>query len=372
MDNNKLPGKIRVGIIGAGNWANYGHIPSLMLLPEYEITAVQSRRKEAAMAAVRKFGIKHVADTVEELVNHPEVDLVLVLTTAPQHQEGVRAAIAAGKDVYSEWPFTTSTKIAVELLGLANKAGVRHIMGLQRRFAPANRYLHDLIKNGYIGKLRSVRLHVSMNYFQAIRSAALKWTVPAENFSDVIAIYGGHFLDALFSVIGKPKVISTFLVNQFKEVTIAGTNERLETATNDQLALTGLLDGDAVFSVHIEGGKRNGSGVQLDITGDEGDLRVTNVSAFGGVGQHYIIEGSQGNDAPLELMEAAAAYNWIPENNLASGVTELTNLYAAYVRDVKEGTHVATTFEDGLWMHRFFDMMNESAQTGRTVNVDHV
>jgi hypothetical protein len=38
-----------------------------------------------------------------------------------------------------------------------------------------------------------------------------------------------------------------------------------------------------LFSIHIEGGKLSGSGVQIDITGDAGDLKITNTSAFGGV-----------------------------------------------------------------------------------------
>ncbi len=56
--------------------------------------------------AAGTFGIRHVAGSIEELVRHPDVDIVLVLTTGPQHEEAVRAAIAAGKTVYCEWPLT--------------------------------------------------------------------------------------------------------------------------------------------------------------------------------------------------------------------------------------------------------------------------
>jgi hypothetical protein len=45
-----------------------------------------------------------------------------------------------------------------------------------------------------------------------------------------------------------------------------------------------------VFAVHIEGGKHHGTGVQIDITGDDGDLQITNTSAFGGVGEGSWIE----------------------------------------------------------------------------------
>jgi predicted dehydrogenase len=196
---------IRVGLIGVGNWARHGHIRVLQLLPEYEVVAATSRTRTSAEAAAAQYGIRHVVDSIEELVRHPEVDLVVVLTTAPQHEEGVPAAIAAGKDVYCEWPLTTSTAKAEEFLSLARKAKVRHVAGLQRRLAPFNLYVRDLLSTGYIGKLRSVRIHVSMNYFQGTRGNALRWTIPPENFSSVVAIYAGHFLDMLFAAVGYPE-----------------------------------------------------------------------------------------------------------------------------------------------------------------------
>jgi predicted dehydrogenase len=369
IDGKNPSGKIRVGIIGAGNWANYGHIPSMNLLPDYEVVAIQSRRKDAAEVTAAKFGIKSVVESVDELVNNPEVDMVAVLTTAPQHEEGIKAAIAAGKDVFSEWPFTTSTQKAEELFALAKKAGVKHVIGLQRRLSPTNRYVADLIKDGYVGKLRSVRLHVSMNYLQAIRSKSLRWTAPSDDFSHTIAIYAGHFLDALFETVGYPISFSSELVNQFPEVTIAETGEKILTTAPDQLVLSGRLAGNAVISVQIEGGKRNNSGVQLDITGDEGDLKITNVSAFGGVGEDYVIEGAHGDNIPLKVLTIPESYYWVKQPGMGSGALELTNLYYAFAGDAKNGTHNAPTFEDAVKMHKFFDLMNESSAKGIRVNL---
>ena len=116
-------------------------------------------RADAARAAATEYGIKHVVDSLDALVRHPEVDLVLVLNTAPQHADTVRAAIAAGKDVYCEWPLTPSVETSKELVRLADAAGVRTVVGLQRRLAPHNRYLGDLLKQGFVGRLRSVRAH---------------------------------------------------------------------------------------------------------------------------------------------------------------------------------------------------------------------
>ena len=177
--NTQSSRKIGVGIIGVGNWGHYGHIPVLRLLPNYEIVAVASRRKEYGGQLAKEFGIPHVFREPAELIGHPNVNLVLVLPPAPQHAALVRAAIAAGKDVYCEWPLTTTVADTEDLLDRAEKAGVRHAVGLQRRMGPSARYLRGLLAEGYVGQIRCVRMHVSMNYFQAHRPRDLAWTVPA-------------------------------------------------------------------------------------------------------------------------------------------------------------------------------------------------
>jgi predicted dehydrogenase len=369
MTNQANSTPTRVGLIGAGNWAHHGHLPVLSLLPEYEIVAIQSRRREVAEAAAQRFNIPHVLDTAEQVASHPDVDLVIVLTTAPQHAAGIRSAILAGKDVYSEWPLSTGTALSQNLVDLANNHGRRHIVGLQRRLSATNRYVKDLIAKGYLGKLRSVRMHVSMNYFQASLPQALSWTVPPENFSSMMAIYAGHFLDALFAVVGPPADLSALTVNQFSEITIIETGEKIPTTNPDEVVVTGKLRDGGIFTAHLEGGKRNGSGVQIDITGDEGDLRITNASAFGGVGEDYLIEGAHGDNFPLQVLAVPESYTWLPASPLPSAVLELGNLYAAYARDISAGTHLAPTFDDAISLHKIIDLIERSSATGMRVDV---
>lgn len=365
MDTALTP--IRVGLVGVGNWALHGHVRVLSLLPQYEIAAIYSQRHDAAKAAAKQFGIRHVVESLDALVNHPEVDLVVVLTTAPQHEQGVRAAIAAGKDVYCEWPLTTLTPTSEELTQLAKQAGVRHIVGLQRRHAPHNRYLRDLLERGYVGKVRSVRMHVSINDFQALRPDALRWTVPVENFSSVIAIYAGHFLDMLFTATGWPVSISGWVVSQFDKVRILETGEIFDSTAPDQMVLTGQLADGGLLSIHVEGGKRSGAGVQIDITGHEGDLRITNTAAFGAVGDDYVIEGAHDDSAPLQILPIPDRYLRLPPADLPSAVLELGELYYAHALDVERDTQTVATFEDAVRLHTLLDAALTASQTGRRV-----
>jgi predicted dehydrogenase len=357
--------KIRVGIVGAGTWAEYGHIPSLALLPEFELTAVYSRSVDKAQALAARHGIDYPVTSLQALVEHPEVDLVLVLNQAPQHEAAIRAAIAAGKDVYSEWPLTTSTAVSAEL---AEEAGVRHIVGLQRRLSPSYRYLSDLLAEGYIGALRSVRMHVSFDAFGARRMGYLAYTVPTENFSDLLPIFGGHFLDILFRHFGFPRTLSALTVNQIQQVTITDTGETLPRTNPDQVLVNGTLANGAVLTVQLEADKRNNPGVQIDLTGTEGDLRITNATSFGP--SVNLIEGARGDAQPLQALPVPAQYDWLPAHDLGGSVAELAHLYAAYARDVHDGTQLAPTFLDAVRMHAVIDAIIASDCSGSRVDLD--
>jgi predicted dehydrogenase len=361
-------GKIRVGVIGLGHWSEYGHLPSLKLLPDYELTAVYSRSPEKAAALVERHGFKYAATSLQELVSHPEVDLVLVLTPAFQHEEGIRAAIKAGKDVYCEWPLTPSTALSNELLALADKAGVRTIVGLQRRLNPGYRHVRDLLEQGEIGEIRSVRLHVSVEYFQRERPASLYYTIPEENFSSLLSIYGGHFLDALFTtMVGYPQSLSALTVNQFQEVTLVETGETLPHTSADQVVLAGTFANGAVLTVHLEAGKRNNFGVQIDITGSKGDLKISNNTSFGDT--YNRIEIARGDAQPLTEVTIPVEYEWVPQGKIGASVVELANLYAAHARDVKTGSTLAPTFADAIRMHELIEQIMESNRSGKRVQL---
>ncbi len=359
--------KIRVGIVGAGTWAEYGHIPSLALLPAFELTAVYSRSADKARDVAARHGIAYPVTSLEALVTHAEVDLVLVLNQAPQHEAAIRAAIAAGKDVYSEWPLTTSTAVSAELVALADQAGVRHVVGLQRRLAPSYRYMADLLADGYIGDLRSVRMHVSVDAFGARRMGYLAYTVPPENFSDLLPIFGGHFLDILFKHFGFPRTMSALTANQIKDVTIIDTGATLPHTNPDQVLIHGTFANGAVLTVQLEAGKRNNAGVQIDLTGTDGDLRITNATSFGP--SDNVLAGARGDGQPLQVLPVPPAYHWLPGAALTGSVAELAHLYAAYARDVADGTQLAPTFADAVKMHEVIDHIIAADRTGARVTL---
>ena len=151
--------KIRVGIIGANpdrGWAMQAHIPALKSLSDdFEITALSTSRSVSAAAAGKLFGVPLAFDNHHELVNSAAVDVVAITVKVPYHFELAADALTAGKAVYCEWPLGNGLEEAERLAALAEKKGVLAVVGLQARSAPSVAYVHDLIKQGYVGDVLS-------------------------------------------------------------------------------------------------------------------------------------------------------------------------------------------------------------------------
>jgi predicted dehydrogenase len=90
--------KLRVGIIGANvrhGWGGDAHIPALSALPEFQITAVCTSRKETADETAKHFGISHAFAHPYKMVQHPDVDLVSICVRVPFHNQLGMAALNA-------------------------------------------------------------------------------------------------------------------------------------------------------------------------------------------------------------------------------------------------------------------------------------
>src|SRR5437764_11066592 len=153
--------KLGVGLIGVSpsrGWAATAHIPALRALPNYEIRALSAHSEESAQAAGEVFGVSAVFSDHEQLVTQPNIDVVAVTVKAPQHRKLVSAALAAGKAVYCEWPLGRDLDDARAMAALAADQGVRTIVGLQARQAPAIEFVQQLLRDGYVGEVLSTTM----------------------------------------------------------------------------------------------------------------------------------------------------------------------------------------------------------------------
>jgi predicted dehydrogenase len=357
--------KIRVGIIGANpdrGWAAQAHIPALRSLPDdFEITALSTSRRESADAASKRFGVPLAFDNHEDLVRSPEVDVVAITVKVPHHFELATAALGAGKAVYCEWPLGNGLKEAERLAALATKKGVLAVAGLQARAAPAVAYVRDLISQGYVGEVLSTTLIGSgMGWGPTVEPFNV-YINDKKNGATMLSIALGHAADALCHCLGEVRELSATMTVRRKSFTIAKTDESKPMAAEDQVAVTGLLESGAAFSIHYRGGVSRGTNLLWEINGTEGDLQLTSA---GGQAQIFemTVHGGKGAQSSLEVLPVPAQYRWSP---LQGPGTNVAQAYARFARDYREGTHLCPTFDDAVTRHRMLDAIERAATTGQ-------
>ena len=161
-----MPDPTRVGIVGAtvtlggSGWGANAHVPALRALPNYQLRAVCTAHEATAAASAARFGAELAFHGIDDLVAHPDIDLVVVSVRVPGHHELVMEALRAGKPVFYEWPLGATLEEAEEMANLARERDLPTAVGLQARSDPSVRYARDLIAQGYVGEVLIANLSV--------------------------------------------------------------------------------------------------------------------------------------------------------------------------------------------------------------------
>jgi predicted dehydrogenase len=116
-------GPVGVGLIGAGT-ISAEYLTHLTSFPDVQVHIVGDLFPEAAAARAAEFGVP-ASGTAEDVLAHPDVEIVVNLTIPTAHAEVSRRIVAAGKHVWTEKPITTDPADATALLEAAREAGVR-------------------------------------------------------------------------------------------------------------------------------------------------------------------------------------------------------------------------------------------------------
>ena len=141
--------KIKLGIIGAGNFASTTILPILKeLKKECEVIGVASSGGLSAEVLSRNFKIKNKYSTESEIFDADEIDAVFVLTQHHNHAELVIKAVDAGKAVYVEKPLAleVASLTAIEE-AMYNAENPRIFLGFNRRFAEATQFIKSKLNN---------------------------------------------------------------------------------------------------------------------------------------------------------------------------------------------------------------------------------
>ena len=143
--------RVRVAMIGVGNISGIYLKNITQTFRELELIGVCDLVRERAEKAAAEYGVPKIYDTMHDAFADPEVQIVLNLTRPYEHFEVSRAALLAGKHVYSEKPLGAELAEGTELRRLAEEKGLM-LGGAPDTFLGAGiQTCRRLIDDGFIG-----------------------------------------------------------------------------------------------------------------------------------------------------------------------------------------------------------------------------
>ena len=362
--------KIRVGIVGAtvtpggSGWGANAHVPALQALPEYELKAVCTAHADTAKASAEKFGAQLAFHDMQEMVAHPEVDLVAVVVRVPQHNELVMAALEANKSVCCEWPLGANLIDAQGMAERAEAAELATLVGLQAQSDPAVMYARDLIANDEIGEVVTVNLSVMVGSIPE-RGDGRIWQGIRANGANPMTIPGGHSIDALCYLLGEFAEVSARVTTRIDMWKHAVTGADFPVDAPDTVTATGVLKSGVEVAYQVASVPFNASGTRMEIYGRKGTLVLTSKSVNIGPSQLHL---ATGNDKLAEI-SPPQSYQLIPADMAAGPGRNVAQAYARFADGMRTGNTAAPSFNDAVVRHALIDAMERSHVQGQVIKL---
>ncbi len=271
---------VGVGIVGAGFISTIYLENMTSRFDNLRVVGLADLMMDRAREQAARFGVE--AMTVDELLDHPDIEIVVNLTIPAAHAEVGLRAIEAGKSIYSEKPLATTPADARELLTRAKARGVRVGAAPDTFLGGGLQTVRALLDEGAIGRPVAVtgmmltagheRWHPNPDFYYQPGGGPL-WDM------------GPYYLTALLALLGPVERVAATASTSFPTRTIqsgprAGEAVPVDTPTHI-LTLLDFASGSrgnltTSFDVH------DTSGSTLVLYGSEGTLRLPDPNTFGG------------------------------------------------------------------------------------------
>jgi predicted dehydrogenase/threonine dehydrogenase-like Zn-dependent dehydrogenase len=203
LSSFKPTGPVKLGVLGAGLFANSVLLPSIKKAGDIELVGIASSGGLHARHSGKKFGFQYATSDNDEIINDPNINTVAILTRHDAHADLVVKALSAGKHVFVEKPLAINgaqlSTISEQLLKTDN---CLLTTGFNRRFAPLAQSLSSFFS------ARSEPIHIHYRVNAGIISLN-HWTQDPEIGGGRIIGEGCHFIDFITFLVGAAPVSVT-------------------------------------------------------------------------------------------------------------------------------------------------------------------
>jgi predicted dehydrogenase len=194
---------ISTAVISYGISSKTFHIPFITTHGGYSLDMILER---SGNTCKEKFPHVKVAKTIEEVLNDPSIELVVITSPNTTHFPYAKAALEAGKHVVVEKPFTNTSAEALALIELSKKTGKICSVFHNRRYVADFLTMKKILEDGLLGEPREFFAHYD-RYRPEPRTYGL-WREHELPGSGVFYDLGPHLIDQALVLFGKPNFIT--------------------------------------------------------------------------------------------------------------------------------------------------------------------
>lgn len=323
----------------------------------------------------------------KNLVIRPDIDIVDITAPSNFHKEVAIAAAKEGKHVFSEKPLALNVKDAREMLEAVQKAGVKHQIGFNYRFAPAIQLAKKMIDEGKLGEL----YHFRGKYLQDFiidPNFPLVWRLDkAVAGSGSHGDLGAHVVDMARYLVGEfDRVIGmskTFIgerpiVERMEGLTATADTSKAElgkvTVDDATLFMTEFKNGalGCFEATRFSQGHKND--MNFEINGSKGSIRF-NIERINEL-EYYNEDDEAGLKGfrTIQVTEGSHPYlyAWWPVGHVLGYEHTFVHEMLEFTKAIHENTDTCPSFVDGVKCSQVLEAVDQSILESRWVQVDEI
>jgi len=152
---------IRVGVMGLGKMGSL-HLKNCQFIDDVKVVAVSDSSKKKLQLA-NDMGIKRLYNDYTDMLRADDVDAVIITLPNFLHLESICATAEAGKDVFAEKPLAGSSIECKKIVDVANKQGVKLMVGHNYRFFDCVEKVKNEFERGALGDVELANLNLVLN-----------------------------------------------------------------------------------------------------------------------------------------------------------------------------------------------------------------
>ena len=248
---------LSVGVIGTGGMGTRHALNLHRAVGNARVAAVYDLDQDRARQMAEMCGQPLVLDDPERLINHPQVEAVMIVSPDDTHARLTLACLQAGKPVLSEKPLATTVEDAIRVLEAEVECGQRLVsVGFMRRFDPQHMAVKTVVADGVLGR--------PLLFKGVHRNAAVPYGTTAET---ILINSAGHDVDSARWLLGA----------EVQEVYVRGLRSRpdLHPDTKDLLLIEMALTNDTLAHVEVYVNADYGYEVSAEVVCQRGSAITT-------------------------------------------------------------------------------------------------